>query len=545
MHFEISDTVIERLREAIISWRTEESDEWFQTHHDELISVGSDQRNAAALVGYLAQWLDGHKGALSIVKHLIASFPLQTLAGLPVRDYIYLKLAEGLVAVAERADDAAITHLDVVTSLGERGLAQDGLAEELLALAYYGKGRSLWRQGKCHAALANTMKGRELATRLGYQRMAAVIGVLESRLYIEQNKLRQAAALLEGAEKALQQTHDTLTIARIHQEKAMIALREGRYDQGLSLCGKAVLLFRERDPFRTELGRALVTTAHAKEMIARHLATRIDADVAEHRAAGTNDAPNAPSTKPFRRRLEQLRAEAFLALRQAEEICQGREETWLAMVRIIRGFLFVDTGELEAAEIEAAEGYNLGAEGSNNVLMSRARILQSIIEMTKYEELIEERDDLTLHILRAQDYAKDSLALAKRTEDFRLVARAYLCMGLTLCSDQLSDLDAARDCCERAGEYIIPELRDNVWEDYQRLKAKLLRSGRVDVRFQAWSQGETNGKTFQQITEEFTDMIIPKVWEKEDRKISRVAKSLSISPKKVRRVLKKMGLQGE
>ena len=382
MHFEISDTVIERLREAIISWRTEEGDEWFQTYHDELIAVGSDQRNAAALVGYLAQWLDGNKGALSIVKHLIASFPPQTLAGLPVRDYIYLKLAEGLVAVAERADDVAVTHLDVVTSLGERGLAQ-----ELLALAYYGKGRSLWRQGKCHAALANTMKGRELATRLGYQRMAAVIGVLESRLYIEQNKLRQAAALLEVAEKALQQTRDTVTIARICLEKAMIAQREGRYDQGLSLCAKAVLLFRERDPFRPELGRALVATAHAKEMIARHLATRIDADVAEHRAAGSNDASNGASTKLFRRRLEQLRAEAFLALTQAEEVCQGQDEIWLAMVRIIRGFLFLDMGELEAAETEAADAYNLGVEGNNNVLMSRARILQSMIEIAKYEEV--------------------------------------------------------------------------------------------------------------------------------------------------------------
>ena len=87
MHFEISDTVIERLREAIISWRTEEGDEWFQTYHDELIAVGSDQRNAAALVGYLAQWLDGHKGALSIVKHLIASFPPQTLEALAQKNF--------------------------------------------------------------------------------------------------------------------------------------------------------------------------------------------------------------------------------------------------------------------------------------------------------------------------------------------------------------------------------------------------------------------------------------------------------------------------
>lgn len=539
LHFEISDTVIERLRDAIASWRTDEAGEWFGLHQEELVLVVPEQRNAPALVGYLSQWLDGNHGALSTVKHMIASFSPESLAELPMRDYIFLRLAEGLVAGAERSEETAISHLDVVTSLGEPGLPQ-----ELLALAYYWKGRSLWRLGRCKAALANTVKGRELATRLGYQRMAAVIGVLESRLYVQQNKLRQAAALLEAAEKTLLHTPDTLTIARICLEKMTIAQREGRYDQALSLSARAVELFREHDPFRPELGRALVSIAHAKEMIARHLATRIDSDVAEHRALGPGDPSNTNSTRPFRKRLEQLRAEAFLALAEAEDICRGQDEKWFGMVRIIRGFLFLDTGELEAADSEAADAYNLGAEKMDSILMSRARILQSMIELTKYEEVIEEPDDLTLHILRAQDYAKDALTLAKGTEDFRLLARAYLCMGLTLCNDQLSDFDAARECCDQAGEYIIPELRDNVWEEYQRLKAKLLRSGRVDARFQAWSQGETGGKTFQQIAEEFTDLIIPKVWEREDRKISRVAKSLSISPKKVRRVLKKMGLQG-
>jgi predicted ArsR family transcriptional regulator len=43
----------------------------------------------------------------------------------------------------------------------------------------------------------------------------------------------------------------------------------------------------------------------------------------------------------------------------------------------------------------------------------------------------------------------------------------------------------------------------------------------------------------------FADLIIPKVWEREGRKVSRVAKKLSISPKKVRRVLSRLGLKGD
>jgi hypothetical protein len=36
--------------------------------------------------------------------------------------------------------------------------------------------------------------------------------------------------------------------------------------------------------------------------------------------------------------------------------------------------------------------------------------------------------------------------------------------------------------------------------------------------------------------------VIPKVWEREGRKVSRVAEKLSISPKKVRRILHSAGV---
>jgi hypothetical protein len=49
-------------------------------------------------------------------------------------------------------------------------------------------------------------------------------------------------------------------------------------------------------------------------------------------------------------------------------------------------------------------------------------------------------------------------------------------------------------------------------------------------------------KSFQQVTEEFAEIVIPKVWAREGRKISRVAQKLSVSPKKVRRILRKAGL---
>ena len=82
---------------------------------------------------------------------------------------------------------------------------------------------------------------------------------------------------------------------------------------------------------------------------------------------------------------------------------------------------------------------------------------------------------------------------------------------------------------------------DSAWEDLQTLKAKVLRGSSVNPTLRAWSQGSVGDKTFQQISEEFAELIIPKVWEREGRKISRVASRLSMSPKKVRRILSRVG----
>jgi broad specificity phosphatase PhoE len=86
---------------------------------------------------------------------------------------------------------------------------------------------------------------------------------------------------------------------------------------------------------------------------------------------------------------------------------------------------------------------------------------------------------------------------------------------------------------------------NDLWAEYQTLKVKLLRRGSVDARLRKWSQGLIEGQTFQQMTNEFADLIVPKVWEREGRKVSRVATKLSISPKKVRRILTRLGLKGD
>ena len=74
------------------------------------------------------------------------------------------------------------------------------------------------------------------------------------------------------------------------------------------------------------------------------------------------------------------------------------------------------------------------------------------------------------------------------------------------------------------------------------LKSRILRASKIDDTLRAWSEGMLGEKTFQQVTEEFAEIVIPKVWMREGRKVSRVAQRLSVSPKKVRRILRNAGL---
>ena len=85
---------------------------------------------------------------------------------------------------------------------------------------------------------------------------------------------------------------------------------------------------------------------------------------------------------------------------------------------------------------------------------------------------------------------------------------------------------------------------DPLWQDLQELRGKIVRSGTIEARLLAWSEGDVGNKSLQQITEEFAEVIIPKVWENEDRKVARVAKRLKVSPKKVRRILAALEKRG-
>jgi len=204
-------------------------------------------------------------------------------------------------------------------------------------------------------------------------------------------------------------------------------------------------------------------------------------------------------------------------------------------------YLHLDNGDLELAEAAAKTAYDLGEQKRDNILMARAQMVRCMIENARVEEGIGDSTEPGNHARLAQDFAHEAVELAKHTQNRRLLAHTLIWHGLTYCNRFFDDPEAARRCYDQAITLSKDGHAENAWEDLQTLKAKLLRGGSVNPTLRAWSQGSVGDKTFQQISEEFAEIIIPKVWEREGRKVSRVAERLSVSPKKVRRILDRVG----
>jgi len=535
---EISDDFLAQLKQDLVCRRVGRGMARLEDSHFLFASFDPEQNNAALLTGYLAQWVDIGFQRPALVKEIAARFSKSVRSRLPLHDYVYLRLAEGMIAMSEEATEEAIRHLDFVLGLDEQ--TDD---KELLAIANFWKGRCLRMKGEYDQALAYATKGRQLATELGHAPMAAVMRVLESWLFFQKGDAKRALQILQEAEAVLSKTDDYLTLGNIHSSYGRIARRHGRYQHAITHFTAAIAQYRQRDPCHRNVARTLSNLASVKRLIALQLRRKIDADAARRRKAATRGRSRPEDGKaPDRNRFEQLRCEAVAELDEAQRIYeQYRNHHGLGSVHLNRGYLHLDSGDLEHADLKAKTAFDLGEEKCDYILMARARLLDCMIENARVEEEIGDSGEAGSHARLAQDCAQEAVELARHTQNRRLLADACIWQGLTYCNRFLDDPESARRCYDEAIALAKGSHTDGSWEDLETLKTKVLRGGRVNPMLRAWSQGSVGDKTFQQITEQFADLIVPKVWEREGRKVSRVASRLSMSPKKVRRILSRVG----
>jgi len=535
---EISDDFLAQLKQELVCRRIARGMKLLESRSELLTALDPSSKNAAAFAGYLAQWVDVGYQRPALVKDILTRFSTPVRARLPLCDYLHLRMAEGMLAMAEESTEAAIRHFDFALAL-----ADDTDERELLAVANFWRGRCLRMQGEYDQALTFAVKGREIASELGHNCMAAVMRVLESWLFFQKGDAKRATDILHEAEAVLSATDDYLTLGNIHSSYGRIARRQGRYQHALEHFDAALAQYKKRDPQHRNVARSLNNLAYVKRLIALQLRRKIDAEAERRRKAATRGRSGDDGAKPqLRPRFEQLRQEALAELDEAAAIYQQYDNHHgFGSVRLNYAFLHLDNGDLEQAEGAAKTAFRLGEEKRDHILMARARLLLCMIENARVEEGIGESTDPGNHARLALDYAHDAVELAKHTQNRRLIAHAFVWSGLTYCNRFFDDPEAARPCYDQATALAKHDRADSAWEDLQMLKAKVLRAGSVHPTLRAWSQGATGEKTFQQISEEFAELIIPKVWEREGRKVSRLAARLSISPKKVRRILARVG----
>lgn len=533
---EIPDSLLLELKENVVSRQVSQGVALLDANAHLFSALDPEQKNAAAFVGYVAQWVDMGYREPSLVEELLRRFPKSVRGRLPVCDYLHLRTAEGLLFLLHDEPDKALFHFDLVLSM------QDEVEDKgLVAITQFWNARCHRKKGEYDKALQHAGLGRTLAMTLGFDKMAAVMRVLESWLLFQKGHSREASRILDQAEQALSQTDDDITLGNIYSAHGRMIRRQGRYNEALKFFTRAIEVFEKRNPQHRNLARSLVNIAYVQRLIARTISKQMDVEAARRRKTG--EAAGGKSKKQAQRESwERHRTQAFANLEQAEKIYRHHNHHHgIGSVYENRGLLYMDSGELDRAGAQAAEAYLLARAENDAILMARTRLLQCSIENAKVEEEIEGSEESWEHSQAARDYSRDAVEAAKHTQNQRLLARAYIWRGLTSCNPFFDDLEDAKHCCDAATSFLRTVDFDDLGEALQLLKQKVAPKGSVDPVLRAWTQGVTGEKTFQQMTEQFAELVIPRVWEKEGKKVQRVARRLSISPKKVRRILHRLG----
>lgn len=530
----ITEAFLSELRENLAERHIEKGLTCLRDHAALLETLRPEHKNAARFIGHLGQWIDIGAFDSSCLKASLLRFDTHARAQLALKDYLYLRMADGMLAMTQEEIDTAIRHFDFVL-----GFPEELDDKQAISIVFFWKARCLRRRGEYEKALICANQGKQSALALGFPRMAALSQVLESWLLFQKGKLKEAEQVSQHAESILRETDDHVTMGNIYSFYGRMARRAGRYDKAIERFNQAINEYRQRNPQHPNLARSLANIALAKRAVALQLRKQIDRQ-AERRRKDLASPKAAPSTATdYRQRLEQLHKEILRHLDEASEIYSHHpNHHGVGTVQLNYAFVLLDDGDYQGAESKAKHAYRLGEEKHDYILMGRARIVQCMVENARVEE---EVSDSGIHARRALEHIQEAIELAKHTQNRRLLANAYLWLGFTHCNAYFDDTDAAREAYDVAIASRKGTQQDSMWEDLQALKAKIVRAGGIDPKLKAWSQGSFGEKTFQQLTEEFAELIIPRVWEREGRKISRVAARLSISPKKVRRILDRVG----
>jgi tetratricopeptide (TPR) repeat protein len=494
--------------------------------------LGPGDPEAPRLLLLAAQWVDVGYRDHSFLEELLRRFPADCRRRFPIDDYLRLRMVDAFRALSVEEVDLAIESLDLVLK-AEADVPDSSMA----ALAHFWKGRAHRRKGEYATSLLHIVRAREIAQKAHEDVLTAVIQIHESWLLFQEGQRREALRLLAHAEHVLKETDHFIALGNIESARGRIVRRAGEYTRSLEHFERANTLYAQGDSNHLNMARALVNAAYVRRLLALQIRKKIDSRSQGGSASG-------PGTASLRARYQQLSEAAIHDLKRARQIYALHAHTGgIGNVLFNLGLLYLDRGDIDRAAHQAKEAYRIGVEKNDHILMARARILQSAAGNARVEEQLGEDVDLAVYANQAREESEEALALARATQNRRLTAGAWIARGFTAANDVFQDWELARRCASEAAGLVGPGESDHLTDDLAALKAKIVQASGISDTLRCWSEGMVGDKTFQQITEEFAEIVIPKVWLREDRKVSRVAERLSISPKKVRRILQNAGLR--
>ncbi len=534
----VSAQVLQELRELIHARRISSGTALIAHYKADFEEIAPGKDLAGRAVGCLAQWVDVGFEDEDLLLRLLERFPKSARQALPLADYVHLRMAEAVMATRRGDLEEAQKHVDTALAISDE--ADDPV---VVAVATLWKARCLRKAGEYDQALEIAQRGREMASQIGLRYLAAVIQTLESWLFFQMGRTKEALRILQEAEGVLRDTDDFIALGNIQSTYGRIATREGRYDHAMQYFENSIELFKRHRSLERYLARSLTNIAQAKRFLALQLRRSIDAKRERLRTNRSHDgkSPLLDQTGELERMHDLLRT-AREDLAQAGAIYRrSQDHHGGGNVNVNLAQIDLDLGNLDEAGQLAGEALDLGAGKADYLLMCRARVVQAMVANARYEEQIGEGEDPSRFAQLAHDCAKEAVDLAEHTESRRLRAQAHVCHGMTLVNGFFNNTELARACCDRAEAQLDYDRHDALWEEIEILRSKVLHSGDEDPNLRKWSQGEVGNKSLQEVVGDFEELLIYRVWEREGRKVSRVARQLAVSPKKVRRILRHLG----
>lgn len=475
--------------------------------------------DAISLFLCVAQWTDLGYRNLSFFDGLVDNTQDLDRARLPLLDYLKLRMAEAFRALAAERLEESIAALDLVLRAGE-----NLLPEYLVFLANFWKGRAHRKRGDYEHASLHIAAARAAAERVGAPRLVAVTKIHESWLAFQKGDRHSAFRLLDEAEAELKPTGHALSLGNIESARGRFVRRSGEYRRALGHFEAAIAIYTKSCPNHPNLARALVNAAYVKRLIALDLQPR----KSNGHALGATHA-----------RYLQISKEALDLLEKAGEIyALHHHQGGTGSVLVNAAHLHLERGDIDRAATESQRAFILGEKNRDQILMARARVAQSAVQLEQSDEQLGDAQDVSHHANLACQYAEEAIELALHTQNKRLLAETYIARGAAAANDHFQDWEVAKEFAAKGAALLGQDDRDHLYRELGDLKAKILGSIGIDQTLRLWSSGQLGNKTFQQIQEEFAELVIPKVWLNVGRNVSLVSQKLSISPKKVRRILR-------